>query len=388
VLFVIGTLDVGGAETQLVELVTRLNRQRYEPSVCCLAGEGPLAATLRAAGVRVHTIGFTGFRQHGAWLSLPRAFARLWHLFRIVRRERPDILHGVLFWAYVLSAFLGRIARVPVIVASRRSLGLFKAEKPHYLFVERIANRLTDLFIANSAAVRSDSLNRENLDPKRVLIVHNGVDVSRFSVAERISPAEPTRPSVLVVANLIEYKGHRYFLHAWADVLRRFPGAKAQLAGEGPMLQPLRDLAADLGIAHSVMFMGRRADIPELLAQCDLYAHPSLQEGYSNAVLEAMCAGAPIVATAVGGTVEAIADGETGLLVPPADAVALGRAMVRMLDDRAAAAAMGRRAAAVARRDYDIGRVVRRYEEIYEQLASGNLPEFEPAAEGMSRCAV
>jgi L-malate glycosyltransferase len=388
VLFVIGTLDVGGAEMQLVELVLRLDRRRVRPMVCCLARQGPLAATLHQAGVPVCSIGFVGFRQRGAWLSLTHAIPGLWRLFRIMRRERPQVVHGVLFWAYVLSAFVGRLARVPAVVASRRSLGLFKADKPHYLRVERLANRLTDLFVANSMAVRTDSVEREGLDPRRVLVIYNGVNFTRFQAARTRGPQLAEHPRVLIVANLIEYKGHRYFLHAWQGVLRRFPKAQAQLAGEGAMLEELQTLARNLGVASSVSFLGRRNDVPELLAASDLYVHPSLQEGYSNAILEAMAAGVPIVATAVGGTVEAITDGETGLLVPPADAAALERAMVRMLDDRAAAARMANRAAAVARSRYDMDHVVERYEAIYAQLAAGDVPEFDPATEGMSRCAV
>jgi glycosyltransferase involved in cell wall biosynthesis len=153
------------------------------------------------------------------------------------------------------------------------------------------------------------------------------------------------------------------------------------------MLEALQQQANELGIASSVDFLGRRSDVPELLSQCDLFVHPSLEEGYPNAVLEAMAAGAPIVATAVGGTVEAITDGETGLLVPAADAQALERAMLRLLEDRVFAARLASQAASVARSRFDIGRVVERYQAIYAQLAAGDVPEFD-AAEGMSRCAV
>ncbi|HTI39452.1 MAG TPA: glycosyltransferase [Vicinamibacterales bacterium] len=387
-LFVIGTLEIGGAETQLVELIRRLDRTRFDPALCCLGDDGPLAPLVVASGARLYALGFRGFKQRSYIASFPHVVRTLWRFWRTIRKESPEILHAMLFWAYVLSAFIGRAARVPVIVASRRSLGLFKAQKRHFLFVERIANRLTDLVIANSAAVRADTIEYEHIDPKRVLVVHNGVDFERFPAARPMSFVLPEEPRILVVANLIAYKGHRYFLDAWPGVVRRFPHARAQFAGHGPMLQELRDQANRLGVASSVEFLGRRSDVPALLAQCDLYVHPSLEEGYSNAILEAMAAGAPIVATSVGGTVEAIVDGETGVLVPAADAGALERAMVRMLEDRDAAGRMARSAASVARSRYDTDRVVRRYEDIYAQLATGTVPEFEPAAEGMSRCAV
>ncbi len=387
VLFVIGTLEIGGAETQLAELVGGLDRRRFDPAVCCLGETGPLAERVEASGARVYALGFHGFKQRSYIASFPHVIRTLWRFWRTIRHERPQIVHAMLFWAYVLSAFVGRAARVPVIVASRRSLGHFKAEKPHFLFIERMANRLTDLVIANSAAVRSDSIAHEHLDPKRVLVIHNGLSLQRFQTHKTIAASLAPAPRVLVVANLIVYKGHRYFLEAWPRVVRRFPAARAQFAGQGPMLEALQQQANELGIASSVDFLGRRSDVPELLSQCDLFVHPSLEEGYPNAVLEAMAAGAPIVATAVGGTVEAITDGETGLLVPAADAQALERAMLRLLEDRVFAARLASQAASVARSRFDIGRVVERYQAIYAQLAAGDVPEFD-AAEGMSRCAV
>ena len=162
ILFLIGSLDVGGSETQLVELASRLNRDRFDVLVCAMTG-GPLEARLRTLGVRVYVLGFTGLRV-GAWWKRPlglaaaaRATLRLW---TILRRERPDIVHGILISAYVLGTFVGRLAGVPYIVAGRRSLGLFKEDKHFYLFLEGLADRLTDLFIANSEAVRLDTLAR------------------------------------------------------------------------------------------------------------------------------------------------------------------------------------------------------------------------------------
>jgi len=388
VLFVIGTLDVGGAETQLVEAVTRLDRRRFSPVVCCLAAEGPLTSRLRESGIAVHALGFSGFVHNGRRLAaLPRAAGLLRRLYRLVRDERPDIVHGVLFWAYVLAAFVGRAARVPVIVASRRSLGLYKADKPHYLLIERLADRFTDLFIANSEAVRLDTIARERIDPARILVVHNGVDFSRFAETTRL--AEDGRaPRVIVVSNLIHYKGHRFFLEAWTKVIARVPAARALLVGEGVMRDALQQQARDLGIEHSIEFLGRRDDVAPLLGTSDVYVHPSLQEGYSNAVLEAMASGCPIVATAVGGNVEAITDGETGLLVPPGDADSLATAMLRLLEHRDQAIRMGQQAAAVVRARHDICTVVQAYEAIYTRLVAGETLRYQGSEHGIGACAV
>ena len=389
VFFIIGTLNIGGAETQLVELVTRLDRDRFQPAVCCLGTAGPLAERLQRAGVPVQVLKLRRYRNGKGYVQTTfHLFNSVWHLYRALRTARPQIVHGVLFWAYVLGTYAARAARVPVVVASRRSLGLFKAHKPVYLFLERLADRWTDLFIANSDAVRRDTIDREGIDPSKILVVHNGIDLSRFKGPE-MGPACDLgrRPRVIVISNLIHYKGHEYFLHAWPAVLAQFPTATALLVGEGPMRSQLESMVRDLGIDRSVKMLGTRNDVPALLSLSDLCVHPSLQEGYSNAILEAMAAGRPVVATRVGGNVEAVVDGQTGVLVPAASADALAAGMLRVLTNPAFAAKLGAQAAATIARSFEIGAVVAAYEDIYARLAAGESVRYDPA-EGLKRCAV
>ena len=374
ILFVIGTLEVGGTETQLVELATRLDRRFFEPVVCCLAPEGPLGSRLRARGIAVHPLGFSGFQSSrlsnaGRVADASRLLIRMW---KLIRRERPAILHGMLFWAYVLGTFVGRAAGVPIVVSSRRSLGLFKADKPRYLFMERIADRMTDLFIANSEAVRTDTLAREPVKPSNIIVIHNGLDLGRFDAAPDAALAARLgvagRRCAIVVSNFIDYKGHAYLLRAWRELLRRFPSAVVMLVGDGVLRREMERLADELQIRHSVLFLGVRSDVPALLAVADLYVHPSLQEGYSNALLEAMAAGKAVVATAVGGNVEAVSDGVNGLLVPPQDSIALEAAMSRLLADLPAARRMGELARRAVHETYEIGAMVKTYERVYTSL--------------------
>jgi glycosyltransferase involved in cell wall biosynthesis len=282
-------------------------------------------------------------------------------------RERPDVMHGFLMSAYLIAAFVGRAAGVRRSVASRRSLGVFKENRPLALLLERWADRATDVFVANSNAVRDDTLAREPIDPAAISVIFNGVDVDAFETAA--CRGLGTRPRVIVVANLIHYKGHEYFLRAWTSVSEAFPGAEARLVGEGPERAALEALARELGVDRSVHFLGRRGDIPALLRAADLFVHPSLQEGYSNAVLEAMAAGLPVIATRVGGNVEAVTDRLTGLLVPPADSGALASAMRQLLSDSEGARDMGRRARAAIRARHSMSTMVQGYEAIYRQLA-------------------
>jgi glycosyltransferase involved in cell wall biosynthesis len=281
-LFVIGTLDVGGAETQLVDMVLHLDR-RFAPAVCCLASSGPLAQRLEDAGVPVTVIGLGRIRQPGhrflgALLRLPSDLIRL---AVCVNAHKPLVIHGVLLHAYVLSALMGRLTGVPVVVASRRSLSTFKNGKPLLKLSERIANRWTHLVIANSEAVRRDAIASEQLPADKIIVIHNGLDPRQYTRTPdptlRHDLQLGTGPVVIVIANFIAYKGHEYFLRAWAEVCRRMPDATALLVGDGPVRAAREAEARELGIAASLRFLGTRRDVPDLLALADLLVHPSLQ---------------------------------------------------------------------------------------------------------------
>lgn len=375
VLFVIGSLDIGGAEIQLVETVLHLDR-RFTPAVCCLSTAGPLARRLEEAGVHVTTIGLRGVRQQRG-LQFLAALARwpvgLMRLIRCVRAHRPVILHGVLLHAYVLGAFAGRLTGVPIIVASRRSLSNFKHGRPLLQLSERIANRWTNLVIANSEAVRHDVVQSEKLAPHKVIVIHNGLDAQRYDQTPdaqlRNGLGLGSGPVVIVVANLIDYKGHTYFLRAWAKVCRRFPEATALLIGDGPARAASEAEGRTLGIMANLRFLGTRRDVDRLLAIADLLVHPSLQEGFCNALIEAMAAARPVVATDVGGNREAVVDGATGLLVPPGDAEALATAMLRILQQPDRGAAMGNAGRRRVLEKFQRSRMVREYEAVYDTLA-------------------
>jgi len=369
ILYVIGTLDLGGSEGQLVELATGLDRARFAPAVCCLSRGGPHQARLEAAGIRVVVIPFPAPRSAAAFVRSAPCFARL---VALIRSVRPEVVHGFLFWGYVLGAFAARLAGVPVVVASRRSLAGFKSRPPYRQLrgLERLANRLTDTVVANSEAVRAETLATEGLAAEKVVVIHNGVDAARYETVpdaslRRTLGVTPAARVVVVVANLIAYKGHAGFLEAWTRVVARVPAAMALLVGDGPLRAQLEARAAALGLGPSVRFLGARRDVPAVLALADVVVHPSLEEGFSNAILEAMAAARPVVASAVGGVPEAVVHEVTGLLTPPGDAEALAAAVVSLLGDPGRSAKLGAAGRQRVMDLFTVGRMLRQYEALY-----------------------
>jgi glycosyltransferase involved in cell wall biosynthesis len=361
ILFAINTLARGGAERQLVELAKGLDPTRFAASVACVIEGGPLAREL-------------GARQIPVTIFDARGLGGLVTFVQHIRRLAPDIVHSFLFGSNVIASIGATIAGVPIVITSRRSLGFFKDGRPHYDLLQQVANRFTDIVVANAEAVRVDTIEREGLQPRRVRVIRNGVDLARFA-----NPSDTTAtraalhgrgregPLVVVVANLIPYKGLEYFLEAWRTVVREMPNAWAVVVGEGPARSNLEGHSAD--VAGSLRFVGSRDDIPAILAASDLVVQSSLYEGFPNAVLEAMAAGRPVVATSVGGTVEAVAHERTGLLVPPRDSAALAHAMLRVLSDNAAAKRFGRAGRERIENEFSVSRMVAQYEDLYTSLS-------------------
>lgn len=356
----IGQLGIGGTEKQVALLARGLHERGIDTRVWTLFGDTETCHgdALRRDGIPVVGLGFR--RQLGN--VLPN-IARLGGMTMRLRRERPDIVHAFLFHSYITGVLVARAAQVPVFVAGRRSLGTFKEGRPAALAAERLATRFTDLIIANAEAVAQDTRQRERITDDKLEVVYNGLAGEAFV---QVSPAsiETTNPVVVCVANLKPYKGHRYLLEAMDRLRRDGHPCTLLLAGEGRERQPLENLAERLRI--DVRFLGECQDVRPLLARAEVVAHPSQEEGMSNAVMEAMAAGRAIVATEVGGTPELLAG--RGLLVPPADSAELARAIERILADRVLAAQLGEAARNWSQEHLSADAMVDRHIQIYSGL--------------------
>lgn len=358
-------LTVGGTEGQLRDLASRFDRRRFNVLVCVLKGEGPVARAMRERGIRV--VALDG---HGAW-----DIRVLFRLFRLIRRERPEVLHAFLGFANLAASLVGRLLGVPVIIWSYRDVEVWKT-KVHWL-VERAAIRWADAITCCSDAVRQFVLAHVNGQASKFLTIHNGVDLESFSRSRAASRAElKLREGGFVIGTVSRLdepkKGLTVMLRALADLAGRdgIPPWQWALVGDGPARDRLRSIAAESGLAGQVMFAGLRDDVASVLPVMDIFVCPSLYEGFGIAIVEAMAAGRPVIASDVGGIPEIVVHGDTGLLVPPGDAAALADAIATLLTRPDQARAMGARGLARVRERFSIEQAVQQHQQLYESLST------------------
>jgi glycosyltransferase involved in cell wall biosynthesis len=350
VVHLVSTLEVGGLEKVVVDLVTRRNRS-IEASVICLEHAGPLARDIEAAGATVEVLGDDASRA-----------TRLRRLVHRMRARRPDVLHTHNPAPHLIGAAAARIARVPVVVHTKH--GRNYPGRPARVWLNRQLARFTDTVVAVSDDVADVCRGIECVPANRVRVIRNGVDTSRFAGVRATAPA--TR--ALSVGRLHPIKDHATLLHAVRVVADAEPDFHLDIVGDGVCRPSLEALAAQLHLEHHVTFHGERDDVRTFLARAGLFVLASTSEGVSLTLLEAMAVGLPIVATRVGGNPEVVTDGETGLLTRPRDPRAFADAVLHIVADSARARAMGEAGMRRARTHFDVADVVDSYERLYWQL--------------------
>ncbi|OEU50018.1 MAG: hypothetical protein BA861_00190 [Desulfobacterales bacterium S3730MH5] len=338
ILFVIGSLDIGGAERQMFLLVNHLTTLGHSCQVFTLEMDGPLRCSFDDIRVPVHVGGL----KKGDLIRAPwKLILAEWRLMRIILKRQPDVVHAFLPLVTFLSALAGRVNRVRLVITSRR--GLSNHQDRHLILkpLDRIANGLSHKVTVNSQAVWNDILNRDHIDPSKLVLVYNGVDPDPFESARpyrdnarQVLGIRSHEKITIVVANLIAYKGHSDLLKAARLVIDQIHEARFLLVGEDRGIQrDLENEVLELGISEHVKFLGGRDDIPYLLAASDLSVLPSHEEGFSNVILESMAAGLPVVASRVGGNAEAVLDGVSGWLVPLRNSEIMAEKIIDLLKE-------------------------------------------------------
>jgi len=366
ILHIIGTMDTGGAETFLINLLSRLNLQVYDSKVYYLVGAGSLSHRLREMGIPCEALGASGQKDI---LKLPK-------LLNILRRERPEVVHTYLHVANYWISVACRLAGVPFLVQSIQAMHLHHPMKlPVVRVLEQMNCKLATREIAVSEAVKRYVVDTFRVAPDKVTVIYNGVraDFAKANgrpgvIREQLGLSTADRV-IGCVANLIpRVKGYEYLIPAFVEVKRQVAAAKLVIAGEGPLRADLTRTIHELGLAADVILLGRRPDVPDILSLMDVFVLASTSEGTPLALIEAMMANKPVVATRVGGIPELVQNGVTGILVPVGDVQALAEAIVDLVTDPERANRMATAGYRVAQSKFTIEKIAADVERLYANL--------------------
>jgi len=371
VMFIITSMPVGGAERLLVDLIRRLDRDRFLPELCCMKQLGPLGEEL-AGEVPVHS----------------RLLVHKWDvrvLVRLTRLLRTRRIDAVVTTGAGDKMFWGRLAAwragVPVVISAIHSTGWPDGVGR----LNRLLTPLTDAFIGVAREHGRYLVRQERFPESKVRVIPNGVDVDRFCLGP-LPGAELRRelgmasdaPVCGIVAALRPEKNHELFLEVAALVREKLPEAHFVVIGDGPRRQRLEALARELALDDAVRFLGTRSDVPQLLSMLDAFVLTSHVEANPVSILEAMAAGVPVVATRVGSVAESVEDGVTGLLAEPGDADQIAGQLVALLTDRGRSRRMGRAARDRVVAHWSLARMVEGYQNLIAEIYQGKCQPHPP----------
>ena len=364
--YVIKEMVMGGSQTHLVQVLRLLDRQRFEPRLYCLTGQGPLIDAVRALDVPVVTT------TPGLSFKGPSLLMRCAALAQALRRDRIDVVHSYLLRANLVGSVGARLARVPVVLCSKRGCHWRKGFE---LISAKIGNTLANRITVNAEAVREFVHDNEGCPREKMVVIPSGVDTDRF---QPLPPADfkarlglpASRLVVGVVTRMRVRKGVEEFIRAIARVRETHAETHGVIVGEVSLDDGLQALVRALGLDAHLTLLGRRSDMPEVLSALDVFVLSSHDEGMSNAILEAMAMEKPVVATDVGGTGEVVRHGQSGLLVPPKDPEPLAVAIRDMLAQPSRAREMGRVGRRIVEDGFSAHAMVRQMERLYLDLAA------------------
>jgi glycosyltransferase involved in cell wall biosynthesis len=369
ILFVIDQLKkpLGGAEGILLKIAARLRPDRFRCSIVCFA-TNLSAEEIAAFPCPLHVLPMTcSYDLNAARMAL--------RLARLIRFGNVDLVHTFFESSDLWAGIITRLTSHAALVSSRRDMGILRSAKHRWAY--RLVAPMADKVLTVSDQVRHYVLAADHLPPGKVVTIYNGIEAAQHASAPIRSEARvrlglaSNERVIAAVGNIRKVKGYDLLLRAARQVCHFHAEAAFIIAGgisEHDHYESLLKLRSQLGLADRFRFIGHQQDVSPLFAAADVFVLPSRSEGFSNALLEAMAAGLPSVATRVGGNAEAIVDGTTGFTVPAEDHNSLANAILSLLDDPQRAGTMGQAARERAATQFSLERMIQQLGGVYDEL--------------------
>jgi len=363
VLHVISALPIGGVENQLCLILKHYDRTRVDPIVCSLSDKGEVGREIEAAGIEVISL-----NKLGHWFD----WTIVKDLMRLIRQRDVKVVRTHQYHANLYGRIAAWLCHVPCIVPSVHNV-YTRDKKIHRRILNNLLGRISDRVIAVSEAVKDDIMAYDGLASDKISVLYNGMEEDRYSGGDgnrvRSEFSIPTDAIVIgTVGRLTHQKGQKYLIAAMPMVLKEFPQADLLVVGDGPAFIELKEDVAQRKIDGRVIFTGSRKDVPALLAAMDIFVFPSLWEGMPNALVEAMAAGKPVIATDIKPNREVLGSENAGLFVPCKDSVELASRIIRLLRNRESALLLGSVAQERALSRFTISGTVGAYTDLFEEV--------------------
>lgn len=358
-LHLITGLEIGGAEMMLLKVLPPLQTD-LENIVCCIRGRGPIGQKLEAQGVSVHYLDLASFFD---WRAISR-------FKQVVRKVQPDLLVTYLIHADLFGRVLGRVFGIPKIICSVR-VKLVQAKYLPFLFLDGLTSFLVDHYHFNSQTVAEMYQKYFFLSPKKTTVIPNGLDLSLYTLSpEQIQAKRQelnlTNKTIIgCLAKLRAQKGHPYLIEAFEKIHTKHPETVLLLIGDGEERARLEEQVKNLHLSPYVVFLGNRQDIPELLSIIDIFVFPTLFEGMSNALMEAMASSLPIITTNIPENREFLSHDSNALLIPQESSEAILEATERLLGDIKKGSFLAKNARLTALQRFDLQETLTRYRELF-----------------------
>ena len=364
IMHVIHSLDIGGLENGVVNLINKMDRDKFAHAICCITNSGRNAEKLNKKDVSI----FEMKKGERSELLLP---LRLTWLFK---RTQIDIVH-TRGWGAIDGIIGAKLAGIPIVVHGEHGRDMIDSDGSNKK--RNFIRKLLSCFVASYITVSNDLhewlITSVGVNEKKVKTIYNGVDTIKFNPDNKFLVREKygySSEDIIIgtVGRLAPIKDQQLLIKAFAQLNKKYHNITLLIIGDGPCREGLKNLARDLGIKQNVSFLGMRSDVPELLKLFDIFVLPSIIEGISNTILEAMATGIPVVASRVGGNSALIVNGETGYLVTKGDVSELATAVERYILDRATMERHGTSGRKRAIGEFGLDRMVAQYEDVYTFL--------------------